>query len=95
MSDDFQPEKPYPSAKGTGDRASTIWVAVLSALGVVMVLALVTPQVVGESQLTWLITLGGGALVFIIALLIGFRKGKDRQPHLRDEDIQGTENRSG
>lgn len=82
MSDSFQPEQPYEPSRGTSGRAIFVWGAVLSALGVIMLLAVFLPDVFETSWLNWLIALGAGVLVFAAVLLVGLRRdGKSEQPY--------------
>lgn len=87
MSDDFQPEKPHGRAPEPGRRPAAVWIALLSALGVIMVLAILSPRIIQESGLSWLITLGAGVAVFIVVWVVGRMKGaKSEQPRWHDED---------
>ncbi len=88
MSNDFQPEKPYASEPGPRRRPASVWIALLSALGVIMVLAVLLPQFLAqESGANWWITLGAGAVVFVVVWAIGWRKGaKSEQPTWSGED---------
>lgn len=79
MQDDFQPEKPYPSEEPTAGRYTVPWVALLSALGTVMLLAVLTPRLFEAPGISWAVTLGAGVLVFVTVLLIGFLRGRERQ----------------
>lgn len=88
MSEGFQPEKPYPHDQRGSQRLTSFWVALLSALGVTMILAILAPRFfVQESQTGWMMALGAGALVFIVVFAIGRVKGaKSDQPMWSGED---------
>lgn len=88
MSDSFQPEKPYPpEGEEASEGPASIWIALLSALGVVMILAILAPRFMQESGVNWWVTLGAGVLVFVVVFLIGRIKGsKSGQPTWSGED---------
>ncbi len=75
MPSSFQPDQPHEKTRGAAAISKTaIATAVISALMVVMVLAIVAPRAFGDSQ--WLVTLGLGALTLVVVLAIGyFRNG--------------------
>lgn len=88
MSEGFQPEKPYPHDQRGSQRLTSVWVALLSALGVTMILAILAPRFfVQESGTGWLVALGAGVLVFVVVFVIGRIKGaKSSQPMWSGED---------
>lgn len=69
MSDGFQPEKPYPPGRDSALSLSSLSIALVSALMVMMILALV-PRLALESELGWFIVLGGGGLTFVVVYVI-------------------------
>lgn len=74
MSNDFQPTDPHPDTDGpTGaSRKTIVVVAVISALMVIMILAIGSPRIMQQESIHWMLTLGGGALTAIAILTIGF-----------------------
>ena len=63
MASNFQPDDPSPKTKGPTPVGNTsiFVVAVISALMVIMLLAILAPRAFGDSR--WLITIGAGVLV--------------------------------
>lgn len=75
MSSNFQPDQPHKKTRGEAAISKTaIATAIVSALMVVMVLAIVAPRAFGDSQ--WVVTLGLGALTLVVVLAIGFARNR-------------------
>jgi hypothetical protein len=79
MATSFQPEKPHDPSKHSSGRSSYVILAIVSALLVMMLIALAAPQLSGESGTNWLLTIGGGVLVFAGILAYGTIKGRGNQ----------------
>lgn len=87
MPNDFQPEKPHASAPGPERGPAAVWIALLSALGVVMVLAIIAPRLFAEWEAGWPVALGAGVVVFVAVWVVGRMKGaQSRQPVWRGDD---------
>ncbi len=71
MSTSFQPDKPYEKSTGSSGLSSILVTGLLAALAVVMLFALAVPRFFMDGETNWLLTLGAGALTFIIILAIG------------------------
>lgn len=76
MPSSFQPDDPHPDTRGAATISKTsLATAIVSALMVIMVLAIIAPRAFGDNR--WIITLGLGALTLVVVLAIGyFRKEK-------------------
>ncbi len=79
MESSFQPEKPYESARRSTGRSSYVVLAVVSALLVMMLVALGLPQLTGESGTNWLLTIVAGVAVFLGILAYGAMKQRGNQ----------------
>ncbi len=72
MSSSFQPEDPHPDARTPASPLAIITIAVVSALLVVMILALLAPRILTDYTNSWTITFGAGVLTLVVVLAIGF-----------------------
>lgn len=79
MSDYFQPDEPHAEAKEPAGWGAIILVSAVSALLVVMILAILAPRLVEDYSQSWAVTFGAGALTFVIILAIGFIRRARRQ----------------
>lgn len=75
----FQPDEPHGEAKEPAGWGAIFVVAVVSALLVVMILAILAPRLVEDYAHSWPLTFGAGALTLIIILAIGFIRRARRQ----------------
>lgn len=73
MSNSFQPG-PSPPAKGSGAVAPVFWLALVSALMVIMLVAVAAPRAFSDYAAGWVVTLGAGALTFAVILIAGFAR---------------------
>ncbi len=79
MATDFQPNEPYeedePYEKAGGPTPAGKWAvvaaALVSALAVVIIMALWLPSLFGSAAANWTAALGLGALVFAVVLGVG------------------------
>jgi protein-S-isoprenylcysteine O-methyltransferase Ste14 len=95
MATPFQPEDPHPKTSGTTpiSRGTIFTVALLSALSVIMIIAIVIPRAAGSHEATnWVVTLGAGALAagVVVAMGLARRAGADAETH-RATDGAGHE----
>lgn len=79
MSDYFQPDEPHADAKEPAGWGAILVVAVVSALLVVMILAILAPRLVEDYSQSWVVTLGAGALTLVVILGIGLVRRVRRQ----------------
>lgn len=73
MSTPFQPSDPHAPTMKPGFPI-LILVSLVIALGVVMLVAILAPRFAEEEGVHWGVTLGAGALTFIIAFLYGLSR---------------------
>lgn len=72
MSSSFQPENPHADARTPASPLAIVTIAVVSALLVVMILALLAPRILTDYTNSWTITFGAGVLTLVAVLAIGF-----------------------
>ena len=79
MATPFQPEKPYPPARHGRGRSSYVVMAVVSALLVMMILALASPGLFGSQGIGWLVIIVVGVIVFAAIVIWGNIRGRNNQ----------------
>lgn len=97
MATSFQPDDQHPKARTSTSSTSIVVTAVISALMVVMLFALAMPRLSGSEGVSWLVTLGAGALTLVLVLAIGFMrrsKGRTENPPA-DPDVSDPADQSG
>ena len=97
MATSFQPDDQHPQAKTSTSSTSIIVTAVLVALAVIMLFALAVPRLSGDEGVSWLLTLGAGALALVLVLAIGFMRrssGRTENPPA-DSDVSDPADQSG
>jgi protein-S-isoprenylcysteine O-methyltransferase Ste14 len=72
MATSFQPEKPHSPAPRSRGNASIVWLAVVSALVVVMLFAVAAPRLFWDGTTDWVVSLGAGVVTLVVILAYGF-----------------------